>query len=261
MSSNSINTIFLTIAAMAFSSVAYGQLDYTGEIIEFSPGDACGALNSNNNLVERFSLIEFPGNNNFHRHFFANIDFASELLGLDDSEIPHVHFFDDRDSPNAWAIGRDGEFHVVFGSELIANLSYSYPNSNDLNTSAINSLIGHEFGHIAQYAYGYTGTTKNMELMADAISGFLFAAQSEGTSYLDLGLQLSQQAAYESGDYQYTSPAHHGTPTERLAAFEYGYENGHNYIEGEIVQTGRFLSDAARKYSVYLNTSEWTIVE
>lgn len=261
---NRQSTLFLALAALILPTSAYGQdqLSYTGDSIVFNPGDACGALSSNSGLRQSFSLVDFPGNDNFRRHFYKNVDFASELLALRGAEVPEVHFFDDSQSPNAWAIGSpNGEFHVVFGARLIEKLAYSYPNSNDLNTGAINSLIGHEFGHIAQYAYGYTGTTKNMELMADAVSGFLAAAQRNGTSNLSLGLRLSQKAAYESGDYMYTSPSHHGTPNERLDAFKYGYENGHNYIDNRTVRSGAFLSAAARKFNVSLDTSQWTVVE
>ena len=246
--------IFLVLITAA-SSKAFAQgsngLRYLDSTIKFDASRACGASDSASFIKNNFELIHFPGNQNFRNHFFRTIYFANDLFGLGDDR-PDVLFYDDWKSPNAYAIkgGANENNVVIFGATTIAKLSYSYPGTNNLNTAAINGLIGHEFGHIAQYKFGYNGNVKNMELMADAISGLLIYAERDFTEAQELGLFLAQEAAYNSGDFAYTSPTHHGTPNERLAAFKYGYNVAKNYMNNDVVRIGAFMRDSAKKFGV-----------
>ena len=86
--------------------------------------------------------------------------------------------------------------------------------------------------------------------MADALSGFMIYAEKDFTRDQTLSLFIAQEAAFNSGDFEYTNPTHHGTPKERLAAFRYGFDNAEDYISGQTVEIGRFLQDSAAKYGV-----------
>ena len=226
------------------------ELSYKGRSLKIDPGSACGARPANFGGL-RVNLIDFPGNDNFRIHFHNTNVGIGRMLGFQDDEWPEYHIFDDTGAPNAFAVnGGYGDYTVVYGANLIWKLAESFPGTDNLNTAAINATVAHEYAHIAQYIRGMRGPTKNFELMADAVSGLTARAQESQTKLKRQGLKTAQKAAYESGDYHYTSPTHHGTPKERLAAFMHGYDVADDYIDGDRIAIDRFMRDMAKKYGV-----------
>ena len=248
--------VALTLLPMLFFSCASPQavsqadLSFTGKQIRIETGTACGARNINAG-GQSFSLVKFPGNQNFHLHFHNVNHRTYQMLGLVDGNYPSYRFYDDSYAHNAWAIngGRDN-YKIVYGANFILRLAEPIPGTDNLNTAAINSVIAHEAAHILQYTWGMQGTTKNIELMADAISGFVASGQERNSRVARDGLRIAQKHAYNSGDYSFADPSHHGTPSERLAAYMWGFDNGESFIHGEWVALDEFVALAARRFSV-----------
>ncbi|WP_430404102.1 hypothetical protein [Hyphomonas sp.] len=240
----------LLFGCASTSTESVPDLTFTGAEIRIDSGVACGARNISVG-GQNLWLVEFPGNFNFRRHFHNNTIRTARFLGLSEGNIPEYHIYDDASSPNAWAInGGYGNYTVVYGAHLILELAEPVPGTDNLNTAAINATIAHETAHILQYSRGMRGPTKNIELMADAVSGFVASGQERNTRIAIDGLRIAQKYAYESGDFHYTSPGHHGTPAERLDAFMWGYQNGERYIHGEWVSLDEFVTVAAQKFGV-----------
>lgn len=86
-------------------------------------------------------------------------------------------------------------------------------------TLPIAGVLAHEWGHRAQFTYGWTAqtepTARRTELEADMWSGLYM-----GISKLWTGpyLQSFFQTLIDIGDYNFNSPNHHGTPNQRYAA-------------------------------------------
>ena len=90
-------------------------------------------------------------------------------------------------------------------------------------------LTAHEFGHSIVHALATQAnvgepTGKYAELSADCLAG-VWAANVWYEGLLENNDQNEAIDSLESiGDYNYTSPGHHGTPAERKAAFNVGYQ-------------------------------------
>jgi len=123
---------------------------------------------------------------------------------------------------------------IYFGKNMFY---YTIKHYNEL---AVAGILAHEWGHRVQYTYGFEKdmTTQEAELEADAISGFYMA--------LEKGFAWSQIHGYfastlNTGDYDVTSPQHHGTPNQRVAAAYLGVqlaieavENGEGFSYKEL---------------------------
>lgn len=135
---------------------------------------------------------------------------------------PYVSFGDDTGSPNACASPQilttdylDG--YILIGVNLIReSLAQG-------NQSYIPIVMAHEFGHIVENKYGYTpgGSAKRRELVADYLSGAYFVHRNVHYGYTDFNHTFSR--VYQSGDTQFLSANHHGTPQERVACAYEGY--------------------------------------
>ncbi len=97
-------------------------------------------------------------------------------------------------------------------------------NSGDL---AVAYVIAHEYGHAVQYDLGLFGrnsdSSPRIEQHADCLAGVW--AHEAITDHLleDANLGEAVAAAGLVGDYETSSPGHHGTPRERVAALLLGY--------------------------------------
>lgn len=147
-------------------------------------------------------------------------------------ERPTFAFYDDSDSPNAYAddvVESDvpGTWGIVrFGHQLHADLTQKHEDSG----IAVLSVLAHEFGHVAQYHRGVMSalvgrTVKRAELHADLLSGYYLGLRKIANSALKLrsaGIHL-----YSIGDLAYNDRQHHGTAEERVEASEYGFSLAH----------------------------------
>jgi len=88
------------------------------------------------------------------------------------------------------------------------------------------SILAHEYGHAYMSQLKNHPPGKDGELLADRFAGaFARFAESKGT--LEAGdLNEARQTFKAIGDYSIYSHDHHGTPSERLAAFDVGYAFG-----------------------------------
>jgi hypothetical protein len=145
--------------------------------------------------------------------------------------FPGFAFFDDSDGRNAFATpdllfpGRTGT--VVFGINLFKSLM-----AYDPTGVSVLGVMAHEFGHILQFnsneyevIRGNQPTVKRIELHADFMCGYYLGVRKlaePAASLWDWGQELSRL-----GDTNFNSPFHHGTPAERVASAEEGFNLGY----------------------------------
>jgi len=133
---------------------------------------------------------------------------------------PNLVMFDDGQSPNAFAspqitlYGFTGT--VYFGIGLVRNQLWSM----DKGEAAVAGIMAHEFSHILQMKMGSTLTGKYRELHADFMAGYYLHAKSYVAR---ADIKPFAQSLFETGDYNFRSPVHHGTPEERVSAMLAGY--------------------------------------
>lgn len=103
---------------------------------------------------------------------------------------------------------------------------------NHFNELAVAGILAHEWSHRVQYTYHWDKELENpaLELEADAMSGYYMA--------IEKGFAWNQIDAYfrsteNTGDYDVTSPQHHGTPNQRVAAAYLGVQ-----LANETVKNG-----------------------
>jgi hypothetical protein len=89
------------------------------------------------------------------------------------------------------------------------------------------AILAHEFGHHIQVALNLFGlytpeSTRRTELMADAYSAY-YLSHARGAAMQWKRVRQFLQVFFNIGDCAFTSPDHHGTPTQRMAAAEWGY--------------------------------------
>jgi uncharacterized protein len=97
---------------------------------------------------------------------------------------------------------------------------------------AVAYVIAHEYGHEIQdelgvfQDYGQQLPTMAFELQADCYAGtWANSAYQEGRLE-DGDVQEALNAALAVGDFDTASPSHHGTPDQREAAWETGFQSG-----------------------------------
>ncbi|MCE7054261.1 hypothetical protein LZF95_06205 [Algoriphagus sp. AGSA1] len=92
------------------------------------------------------------------------------------------------------------------------------------------AILAHEFGHHIQYELGILikgmslipKTARRIELMADAYAAY-FLSHPMGGAMQEEGMQQVSEVFFNIGDCSFEANSHHGTPTQRKAATEWGY--------------------------------------
>lgn len=121
------------------------------------------------------------------------------------------------------------EDRVVLGDGVLAGYE-----ALGLGDVAPQAIYAHEFAHHIQYENDYfddpivsgatpAEQTRYTELMADAMAAY-FLAHKRGATLNQKRVELFLQVFFEVGDCSFTSPGHHGTPNQRMAASEFGFE-------------------------------------
>lgn len=141
---------------------------------------------------------------------------------------PGFGFVDDWGAPNAYATdetlvpGTWGT--VLYGTNLFRQTLAAY----DDGGMAVMCIVAHEFGHIAQYAYGLDRrllqgqpTVRRVELHADYLAGWYLGRRK--AEQPDLVLWAAGDMLFRIGDYAFNDWNHHGTPDQRVAAAEAGF--------------------------------------
>jgi hypothetical protein len=142
-----------------------------------------------------------------------------------------ARYFNDQSQANAFATSTDSEGSrdgtIRVGVYLVANevnrfLRERYSPSNQY-TYSVTAVLAHEIGHLLQFKRQNTSPGRNTELQADFLAGWYFSTlASRDPNYGPNAVQDGMRTFYEMGDYEFTSVFHHGTPSQRLAAFKAG---------------------------------------
>jgi hypothetical protein len=152
-------------------------------------------------------------------------DAMLELESVDGGNHPFFSF-------NAFAFSTGGGSipdKIVMGDGIMAG--YEAMGFGDVAPQAI---FAHEFAHHIQYENGYfddeianSGSaaeqTRYTELMADAMSAY-FLTHKRGAAMNRKRVEQFLEAFYQIGDCGFTSPGHHGTPNQRMAAAQFGFD-------------------------------------
>jgi hypothetical protein len=116
---------------------------------------------------------------------------------------------------------------ILYGVGLFQQLVQAYGGDG----APISGVLAHEWGHQIQFTYGWftsnEPTSRPIELEADAFSGFYMAL---GESYSWGSIDNYFSAVTSFGDYNFNNPSHHGTPEERLAAAQLGFQTAYDAI-------------------------------
>ncbi|MFE7239700.1 hypothetical protein [Streptomyces sp. NPDC057580] len=128
--------------------------------------------------------------------------------------------FSEKGDPNPAGISD----RIVMGDGILQALK-----ALGLGDTAPRAVLAHEFGHHVQYEDNLFANTKltgpeatrRTELMADAF-GTYFLTHSRGEALNAKRVLGSEKSFYEVGDCSFSSPGHHGTPNQRLAASSWG---------------------------------------
>ena len=114
-------------------------------------------------------------------------------------------------------------------------------------------VYAHEFAHHIQFENGYFNDpipgsatpdaaeqTRYTELMADAMSAY-FLTHKRGAAANRHRVEQFLQVFFQIGDCAFTNPGHHGTPLQRMAAAQFGFQ----------------VADEARKQGHILTSEEF----
>jgi uncharacterized protein len=97
---------------------------------------------------------------------------------------------------------------------------------------AVAYIVAHEYGHEVQDELGLFDKeagqvpTMGFELQADCYAGTWAKSASDQHRLQDGDVQEALDAALAVGDFDTSSPGHHGTPDQREAAWNTGFESG-----------------------------------
>jgi hypothetical protein len=208
-----------------------------------------GSMLQNRDKVIRIDMILY-GDSEIGAGYWA--DLISELL----QDVPQY---------------RNGN-HPIFTFNSFAQASFSFPpfgivpdkivmgdgildsyTAIGFGDVAPQAILAHEFGHHVQFQNNVFGAesspeaTRRTELMADAMSAY-FLSSARGASMQWKRVKEFLQVFFNIGDCQFASIQHHGTPTQRMAAAEFGYQTANNaQKQGHIMSSADFIAlfDAA----------------
>jgi predicted metalloprotease len=102
-----------------------------------------------------------------------------------------------------------------------------------LGDVAPQAIYAHEFAHHIQFLNGYfddeivadgdpAEMTRYTELMADALSAY-YLSHKRGATMNQRRVVQFLEVFFEIGDCSFSSPGHHGTPNQRMAAAQFGF--------------------------------------
>ncbi|WP_333596517.1 metalloprotease [Chryseobacterium flavum] len=88
-------------------------------------------------------------------------------------------------------------------------------------------ILAHEYGHQLQYIFGLPSvsesTARPNELEADGFAGYYLRRPNGYNKTNFTEIAAAYEFAQSIGDYQTTSPGHHGTPAQRRSAVRLGF--------------------------------------
>jgi hypothetical protein len=118
------------------------------------------------------------------------------------------------------------------------------------------AILAHEYGHQVQFNKGYhlanpgsaAEATRFTELNADAMSAY-FLTHKRGAALNQKRVEQFLQVFYDIGDCAFSDPGHHGTPNQRMAAAEFGFQLAHDaQKQGHILTPDEFQAAFVAAY-------------
>ena len=129
-----------------------------------------------------------------------------------------------KDCPDQTETGIDGPSYCPGDNTVYLEMGLGDEKSREYGDFGALSIISHEFGHAYLIQTGQHHNDVQGELDADRFAG-AFARYAEAKGLLEPGdLKEAQDTFHSVGDHDVSSP--HGTPQERLDAFNRGYAEG-----------------------------------
>jgi predicted metalloprotease len=147
---------------------------------------------------------------------------------------PYVNYYDyysngrlmDYNVPNCWTKtttnqhGTEG-FYCAGSNTIWIDYNQQVGNLAKYGDGAVGFWLAHEFGHAIQIMYGLSPRiVPNMELQADCFAG-MYVRYGIGVSHRLVGDDYGE-ARYQISLLSWNDTSH-GTPTQRLANFDWGY--------------------------------------
>lgn len=211
-------------------------------------GYAAGLPNSgtlgntlNNTQNDQFMSGEVGNQKNFWQGINANV---------------YILYETKQNDKNAYATP-DG--NILFGYYMFYYLVQQFSLLSDHTASPlpVDGVLAHEWGHRVQFTLGWTdyGQPAYRELEADYFSGYYMGLAKQ---WYWSQIQTYYSAIYASGDYDYNSPLHHGTPQQRLnaaytglqtAVYELSNNVHYNYAQLHQIFNSKLHTDIAARSS------------
>jgi hypothetical protein len=176
------------------------------------------------------TLMRSSGDAALDADLAATLERLSGWFGF--GAAPRFYFLDDTGAPNAYSspdiYGGDEDFPpersrfgtVVFGVNLIA--MEIRETAQGAGLLPLTGILAHELGHTLQSQRGNGTPGVINELQADFLAGWAIRGLKRTVApQIDEAKAFS--SIYNKGDYAFNIQQHHGTKTERLAAFLAGF--------------------------------------
>lgn len=187
------------------------------------------------------ALYRSSGNPFWDQAFGREVEGSTKpIFGLS----PDFCYYDDSGGPNAFATSAQligaGQGTVAFGMQLFNSLLGKFAGSSmySMGDHAAVAVIAHEFGHIAQFAFGLPQVAVHLrELHADFLSGWYMAVRAQQLQgWQVVNVQEAAREMFDIGSFDFTNPGFHGTPQQRLTAFVGGLQSGGQSLQGAFMQ-------------------------
>lgn len=194
----------------------------------------CSLRSAESGVRLKPTMLESSGDTSVDLFCNQHVDSLSRVFNLK----PTFAFFDDSDSPNAYATDEvtrpDNPDGAVFmGRQLARELMKRDGGRSNLSLLAV---LAHEYGHLFQFKAKYeVAWGMKFELTADYMAGWYLGVTQELTVE---NVKQTSKLFTELGDSNFTSPDHHGTPWQRSKIFSYGAGIQGNYFPGIRRPTG-----------------------
>ncbi|TXE06455.1 hypothetical protein [Algoriphagus aquimarinus] len=134
---------------------------------------------------------------------------------------------------------------IIMGDGILE--AYSALGFDDVAPQAI---LAHEFGHHIQFQLGLFDSpitdpaeaTRRTEMMADAYSAY-YLSHARGATMQWKRVQQFLEVFFNIGDCGFDNSGHHGTPLQRMAAAEWGYQVANTAKkQGQILTSEEFAA-------------------
>jgi hypothetical protein len=187
--------------------------------------------------AQSISSLPVPSNNPANSSWLGEASRMNRCMGT----TAALHYSDTLDN----ALADPNKNIVVLGTPLLRRAEREGPTTVSLG---MGFLLAHEYSHhfqfrsVRQQLDKLGNVTPITEMQADILAGYWAGARIKEQSFQS-GLGSAWEVANRSefvrlastfGDYAYWSAGHHGTPAQRAAAVQIGFDAGHGQTYGSL---------------------------